>query len=70
MANRTAFAQALQKAMVDSKRQAHLNGVVSLSLENWQQITQPPSSYLDGAPRGTNAAYYYRQMFRELAEEE
>ena len=41
-----------------------------MSVENLMQVVRPPSSSLDGAPRGTNAKYFYSEMFRNLCEKE
>ncbi len=42
------------------------DGTVSMSIANLLQVTPTPQSNLQGAPRGTNAAYYYKQLFREV----
>ena len=63
----TAFQTALKAAMESSKAQAKRDGITSMGIDNWKQITRTPSGSLDGAPRGTNAEYYYAEMFREMA---
>ena len=42
-------------------------GTCAMSLDNLRQVTPTPSINLDGAPRGTNAAYYYKEIFAEVA---
>ena len=41
------------------------DGTVGASVPCLLQGVRTPPSHLDGAPRGTNAPYYYRQLFRE-----
>ena len=41
-------------------------GTMGMSMECLMQCVKSPSSDLDGAPRGTNARYFYNQMFREI----
>lgn len=45
------------------------NGTIGMSVENLMQCVRAPSHMLDGAPFGTNAVYYYRDMFREICTE-
>lgn len=63
----TAFQIALRAAMTKSKTEAKRDGTTAMSVDNWRQVTRPPSPSLAGAPNGTNAIYYYRQMFAEMA---
>lgn len=60
------FRVALKNAMLDRARLARLEGTTAMSVDCLMQCVRPPSSGLDGAPRGTNARYYYAQMFREI----
>ena len=66
MMQETAFTRALREAMECSKMRAKRDGVTSMSIDNWMAITRPPS-VIAGALRGTNAPYYYKQLFCELA---
>ncbi len=43
------------------------DGTTGVSLECLRQLTAAPSHFLDGAPRGTNAVYYYGEIFAEEA---
>jgi len=45
------------------------DGTVSMSADNLLQCVRPPSSSVPGAPNGTNAQYFYREMFRRLCGE-
>lgn len=63
------FELALRKAIADKIREEKRSGTVSMSLENLMQIVRPPSSSLEGAPRGTNARYYYSEMFKDFAKD-
>ncbi len=40
-----------------------------MSVQCLMQNTTPPSDILEGAPRGTNARYYYAEMFTRLCED-
>lgn len=41
-------------------------GTVAMTVDNLKQCVRTPSPLLAGAPNGTNAQYFYAQMFREL----
>jgi len=69
-ADQSPFESALRKAIADAIKKEKRDGTVSMSMDNLMQIVRPPSSSLDGAPRGTNARYFYKQLFRELVEKE
>jgi len=43
------------------------NGTTAMGLETLYRTTPSPSHSLAGAPLGTNAAYYYKEMFVEVA---
>jgi len=60
------FTTALHAAIVAKIRSLKASGVVNMSLANLQQIVPAPSSSLHGAPRGTNAAYFYATDFRDV----
>lgn len=64
------FENALKKSISDKIREMKREGTVSMSMENLMQVVRPPSSSLEGAPRGTNARYYYVEMFRDLCGKE
>ena len=63
----TDFEKALKKAIASAIREAKRDGTVSMSLENLMQVVKPPRQSLDGAPRGTNARYYYKEIFEDVA---
>ena len=62
------FEVALLKAITDTIKAEQRNGTTAMSIENLMQIVRPPSPTLEGAPRGTNARYYYSEMFRNLCQ--
>lgn len=70
IADGTPFESALKKAIGDKIREEKRDGMVSMSVENMMQVVRPPSSSLDGAPRGTNARYFYSEMFRNICNKE
>lgn len=64
--NATPFSNALAIAIRGYIKHARADGTVAMSIDNLRQVVRPPSSNLDGAPRGTNAAYYYAELFRDV----
>lgn len=60
------FRSQLENNILRAIRQAKKDGTVSMSLGNLVQITESPSAFLEGAPKGTNAQYFYREMFEEV----
>jgi len=66
----TPFQAGLKNQIRKFIRTAKQDGAVSMSVDNLIQCVRPPSSGIDGAPLGTNAAYYYRQMFREICQQD
>jgi len=65
-AQHTPFERELEKAIKKAIRDAKRDGLVSMGLDNLMQVVRPPSSSLDGAPKGTNARYFYKQMFEDM----
>lgn len=63
----TPFEKALKKAIEKKIRELKREGTVSMGLNNLMMVVRPPSSSLEGAPRGTNARYHYNEMFRDVA---
>ena len=62
------FQQALAKA-IDTKIAAlKRESIVGMGLDNLRMAVTPPPCHLKGAPAGTNAQYFYAQMFRETVE--
>ena len=61
----TAFEAALVKAMLQAIREMRASGTIGCSRDCLMANVRPPSDQLDGAPRSTNAEYYYRQVFNE-----
>lgn len=55
----SALVAAIRKQIAKNRRE----GITSMSAANLRQITPTPSPSLAGAPRGTNAAYFYAQAF-------
>lgn len=62
------FEDALRQAISGKIKEEQGHGTTVMSIENLMQIVRPPSSMLEGAPRGTNARYYYAEMFRNLCQ--
>jgi hypothetical protein len=62
----TPFAVALVIAIRNAIRAARNDGTVSMSIDNLRQCVRPPSEHLAGAPRGTNASYFYAELFRDV----
>lgn len=65
----TPFQTALRGSIRQYVKAARADGVTSMSVENLMQTVRPPASNLAGAPRGTNARYYYAQLFRETCQD-
>lgn len=66
----TTFAVQLRANIRAYIAQAKRDGTVGMSLDNLRQVVPAPSPNLDGAPRGTNAQYYYVCLFREVVANE
>ena len=60
----TAFENAIDKAARAYITQARAEGTTGMSVDNLMQVVRAPSEMLPGAPRGTNARYYYCEAFR------
>ena len=58
----TLLVRQIRKAIRDWKAE----GTTGASVECLMQCVRPPSHTESGAPNGTNAQYYYAQMFRHL----
>lgn len=63
------FELALRRAIAAKVKEEKAAGTVSMSLENLMQVVRPPSSSLEGAPKGTNARYYYAEMFKDFVKD-
>ncbi len=62
------FVAALRVAILKTVRQMRANGDTGASLRCLRQMVSAPSHLLDGAPLGTNAVYFYGELFdREAA---
>lgn len=57
------FASALSANITAFIRSARAEGTTGIGLDCLRQCVKTPSPYLDGAPRGTNAAYFYAEVF-------
>ena len=62
----SAFEGALKSAIAAKRRELKREGITGMSIGNLMGVVRPPSAFLDGAPRGTNAQYYYAEMFRAV----
>jgi len=62
------FEEALKKAILQKILELKRDGTISMSVENLKQVVRPPSQFLDGAPKGTNARYYYSVMFEDICD--
>jgi len=60
------FKTELTKRIAECIRANRADGTTAMSLDCLFQNVRPPSPGLAGAPLGTNARYYYRQMFNEV----
>ena len=58
------FEAALRESILAELRRQRRDGITRMAVGNLMQVVRPPSQFLDGAPRGTNAQYYYAEMFR------
>ena len=65
-ASQTPFEKALDKAIKSKIKELKKDGTSSMGLDNLIQAIRPPSSSLEGAPKGTNARYMYKQIFQDL----
>ena len=62
----SAFEGALRTAIEAKRRELKREGITGMSIGNLMQVVRPPSASLAGAPMGTNAQYYYAEMFRAV----
>jgi len=69
MIETTEFRTELEKRIREAVAMHRKDGCTRMSLDNLMQTTRPAPAFLAGAPRGTNAQYYYREMFRQVARE-
>ena len=68
-AARPPFTRQLAANIAQAIQAAKAEGVTSATLANLIQITRTPSPHLNGAPAGTNAPYFYRETFKETAQD-
>lgn len=61
------FVAALRVAILSEVSSLRRDSCDGMSLDNLRQLTAAPSHFLDGAPRGTNAVYFYGELFAEEA---
>ncbi len=61
------FVAALRLAILRKIAEMRQNRTAGVSLDTLRQCTPAPSEFLDGAPRGTNAVYFYGEIFAEEA---
>lgn len=61
------FVAALRLAILKTVREMRANGDTGASVECLRQMVPAPSHLLDGAPLGTNAVYFYGEIFRAEA---
>ena len=66
-APKSPFEKAIEKAIEKEIKEAKRSWSPPMSLDNLMHVVRPPSSSLEGAPKGTNARYYYKEMFRDIA---
>lgn len=59
------FKAELRRRINDMIDECRNEGTVAMSTECLMQCVMSPH-HCEGAPRGTNARYYYREMFREM----
>ena len=60
------FKDSLTQNILEYIRNVKKEGTVKMSIDNLMQCVKTPSTSLTGAPCGTNARYYYAQLFREV----
>jgi hypothetical protein len=63
------FVAALRLAILKAVAEMRRDRCSGASLACLRQMTTPPSDLLDGAPRGTNAVYFYGEIFDAEARE-
>ena len=62
---RADFRAALSREVIATIQKNRRAGVTAMAVDNLIQCARVPA----GAPVGTNAAYYYRESFREVVRE-
>lgn len=62
----TPFQQALAKNLLTAIRKARAGGIEEYTAEQLAQVTTPPSQFMAGAPKGTNAQWAYVEMIRDM----
>jgi hypothetical protein len=60
------FEKQLKENIIKRIAKARKNGITAMSLDCLMQNIETPSQFLKGAPKGPNAPYYYKQLFREV----
>jgi hypothetical protein len=63
------FTSALLENLRTTIRRLKAEGTVAMGIENLRQVCPTPSSNLKGAPKGTNAQYFYARLFEDVVEE-
>jgi len=61
------FVAALRLAILRTVAEMRRDRTQGASLATLRQMTKAPADTLDGAPRGTNAVYFYGEIFAEEA---
>lgn len=62
------FACELANLLADEIRRQRREGTVGMSEGNLWSVTACRIAHLNGAPRGTNAAYFAHETFREVCD--
>lgn len=61
----TPFQQDIKNQIAKKLKQLRKEGTVSIGKDNLYQLLRLNGS-LDGAPKGTNAAFYAKQIYNEI----
>ncbi len=61
------FVAALRVAILRKVAELRQDRTHGVSIDCLRQLTKAPSHFLDGAPLGTNAGYFYGEIFAEEA---
>lgn len=64
----TPFALDLARRIQEFITEERTRGTVSIGRDCLFQCVRPPSRNLAGSPEGTNARYYYRELFNEVCD--
>jgi hypothetical protein len=63
------FKNALRKVIQENMEILKTDGTVSIGRDCFWQLVVTHLSHLEGAPRGTNAAYFAREAFDQILSE-